>query len=173
MSFGEGSLLKKLGLGVLTFTGMIVVLFASTILISAFSSAPDYRVADAHKLEINRMPSSLAAGISATDHLDRADSSVEIVTLDCLKDGVHVTMVSLAKQIRLKGRLCGGRNADLNKSSIVNRANGFAATLFNLENGNFTSDYISLEEGQNQIMFEMEDKAGLRAVTEVTISRSL
>ena len=157
----------------LTFTGLSAVILGSWIFIAAYTSPPDVTIAKIKKQAVVRQPSSYVASSSGLPLVDRSDSNVETVSLGCLRHNSHIEMKSTAKQIRLKSELCGGKAAALDSSSIVNRANGFEATLYNLENGGFTSDYISLENGLNQLMFEINDNAGARAVAEISISRDL
>lgn len=96
----------------------------------------------------------------------------ETLALGCLRDGVKIEMKSGAKRVRLKASFCDGLAMSLNESSVVNRANGFEATLFNLESGGFTSDYISLAEGRNQLLFQLKNSKGDQAAGEITVSRA-
>ena len=49
-------------------------------------------------------------------------------------------------------------------------ADGFEATLFRLETGGFSSDYIHLVDGENQIIIQVQDSMGKVTSAELTIS---
>jgi hypothetical protein len=178
MSFTDIILLKRLGLGILSVTGALALLLAGWLLLSAFNSEPDMAIdaiADNEVQVAERTIASVPSPIELSEvqpALQKAEASTETVALGCLKDGSSLELKSSALQLRIKGRICEGYRAELNKSSIVNRANGFEATLFNLESGHFSSDYIALVNGANKIVLEIEDGVGGRAITELTILRA-
>ena len=174
MSFSEILLLKRLSVGVLSITGALVVLVGGGVVLAALSSPPDFDLNLRASADTSRSPSSIpgvtpkfVGGTGAA--LAKLKPTVETLALGCLRNGFQLEHRSSAKQIRLKGSLCGGASAALNTSSIVNRANGFQATLFALDAGTFSSDYISLSAGPNKLLMEIENAQGQRAVAEVTI----
>lgn len=172
MGFGDGVLLRRIGLGMISFTGALAVLLGGWILISAFSNPPENMNEVKRTLAKAREPASVLGVEPRSLQVEKSDSKVETLSLGCLRDGSHLNLQSAAKHVRLLGKLCGGRKTDLEQSSLVNRANGYAATLFNLTNGHFTSDYIALADGSNSLMLELEDSHGRRTVAEVTISKT-
>lgn len=170
MSFSDIRLLKKLGLGMLSFTGALTVLFGGWIFISAVSKPPEIlALSSPDRGTVARSPSSVSGMEPDSVKIEKTDSKMETLTLGCLKDGSVVEIQSAAKRVRVSGRLCQGKIASLNESSIVNRTNGFAATLFDLKNGGFSSDYIALAEGTNALWLEIEDMKGARAVANVNV----
>lgn len=167
--------IQRLGFGILSFTGAMVVLLAGWILVSALTDTPDEMIEMASVGTIDagadRSPDSVGVEpVSLT--APSTELKVQTFSLGCLRDGRRAEIVSSANQVRLKAKLCGLSQADLSKSSLINRATGFEATLFNLKNGVFTSDYLALAEGANQIMMQISDASGERTVAEVTISRA-
>jgi hypothetical protein len=168
--------IQRLGFGILSFTGALVVLLGGWILVSAMTDTPDEMMEMASVVapdsEADRSPNSVGMEPISLTGPSAAEIKVQTFSLGCLKDGRRAELVSTANQVRLKAKLCGLSQADLSKSSLVNRATGFEATLFNLRNGVFTSDYLALAEGANQIMMQISDISGERTVAEVTISRA-
>ncbi len=193
MNFLELKLIRRLATGIVSFTSFLVLVLGFW-LWGTVTAAPD-RVS-LHQLslssstdlssvsgDLKRSPSSIqsvslvapsSAGIlnrASTDESLRVNSKIETLTLDCLKDGERLKKTSGARQVRLKTGLCLGQKAVLEKSNIFNRANGFEATLFQLEQGGFSSDYINLVDGENQIIMQVKDAKGRTVSAEVTISR--
>jgi hypothetical protein len=174
MGFGDSLLLKKLGLGVLTFTGILTALLGGWILLSAFSHDPELweNQAGVTDNSLDRRPSSLQMLVEPrSPDAVTPEAKIETIKLGCIKDGSQIQVKSLAKQLRLKGSLCNGGLPSLKESSVINRANGFVATLFSLNSGTFTSDYISLDEGTNHLMLSIDNDQGKHSMAEVTVSR--
>lgn len=174
-------LLKNLATGMLSLTGAMVFLVGAWVLVSAFSSVPTPEfgsrrnsriIADANQTG-QRNPSSIMPAELPLKINKSIPSPVsnETLVLGCLRDGMKIEMKSAAKRVRLKARFCDGLVTALDESSIVNRANGFEATLFNLENGGLSSDYISLASGPNQLLFQIANSNGDHVVGEVTVLR--
>ena len=172
MILSELLLLRRLGLGMLSFTGALIVLVGGWILISAFTSTPEIEVTAEATDAASREPASLLGvawgGVVNTPET-KVESKFETFALGCVKDGVKVSFKSAAKQVRLVGRVCHDQEARVNESRIINYANGFEATVFNLKSGKFTSDYISLSEGSNELMIKIASGANKQLTTSVTI----
>jgi hypothetical protein len=173
MSFGDLQLLKKLGLGVLSFTGALVAILGFVLLASAFSSPPDELdlPAAAKSLHASRAPSSLVEAATPVYSAAKVSDHVETFAMGCLKNGDRIEYQSSAKLVRFLWKACGSSRLALEASSLFNRANGFEATLFQLEKGLISSDYVSLVGGENMILMELENSAGQRTVAEINVWR--
>ncbi len=65
-----------------------------------------------------------------------------------------------ARWVRFTGRTCKG-DGDMAKVALVNSRNQYSATLLKGSSSRWTSDYILLEEGENEIVIQVkDDKAG-------------
>lgn len=181
MSFTDILLLKKVTHSVISITAALVALLGGWIVISAVTSEPETRYvlppqAGGSITNASRAPQSIGVGAMLGLRQSNIETSqelkVETFNLGCInRQNAGVTLNSVAKQVRIKAKFCDGKTSASNESSIVNRTNGYVATLFNLERGEFTSDYISLAEGQNQIIFQISDEQGSRSTADVTIFR--
>ncbi len=60
--------------------------------------------------------------------------------------------------LRLRGKGC--KNSQWKNVSVVNQTNGFTATVVVLKDNQFTTDYIDLQEGDNQIAIKGTDENG-------------
>ena len=73
-------------------------------------------------------------------------------------------------RFRLRGRACTDEAAALS-TQIQNRSNGYIATVFHRDPQSFTTDYINLNEGQNEIAVRFDTHGGPIDKT-ITITRS-
>jgi len=176
VNFLELKIFRQFASSITYFTGLLVLGLALWICGNVFAPPQDGAAFASHN---NRKPNSVAneyARLPAiTFDSPKADAKpepkVETFALNCLYDGAKINLTSAARQVRLKTDLCGHR-LDLDKSNMVNRTNGFEATLFQLEKGGFSSDYIDLVEGQNQIVVQLADAKGRTISAQVAISRT-
>lgn len=189
MNFLELKLIRRIATGIVSFTSFLVLilgfwLWGSVMAPPERATSTNVELTNSSEgLRFKRLPSAIQPAILAptepttafnkaalTDDL-ASNSKIETMALGCLKDGDHISKSSRARQVRLKTGLCFGQKPVLEKSNIVNRANGFEATLFQLEQGGFSSDYINLVDGENQIVMQLKDAKGRTVSTELTISR--
>ncbi len=179
MNFLELKIIRQLGTGIVYFTSFLVLLMGlwlwgsvTTVPESASLASEGRQLRRPNSVsDVERLSKTEVAGPSSAVDNVRADIKVETLALECLHEGAHIKLQSVARQVRLKAGLCHGHHAELSKSNVVNRANGFEATLFNLESGGFSSDYIHLVDGDNQIVMQVQDDNGKTVSTDVTISR--
>ena len=75
-----------------------------------------------------------------------------------------------SQRFRLKGQACTNESAALS-TQIKNRSNGYIATVFHRDPQSFTTDYINLNEGQNEIAVKFATQNGLIERT-ITITRN-
>jgi len=108
------------------------------------------------------------------------EAAIAALNVDCRDAKVQDTS---AERIRLEGIFCAENDRGPASSSetapgaeprtvIVNRANAFTATLFTLpESGQYLTDYIPLEIGENRLHFEFHSKKGKAVSFERTVVR--
>jgi hypothetical protein len=63
-------------------------------------------------------------------------------------------------RFRLKGQACTNESTALS-TQIQNKSNGYIATVFHRDPQSFTTDYINLNEGQNEIAVKFATENGL------------
>jgi hypothetical protein len=175
MNFLELKRLRQLATGILTFTTVLVLILGFWLWGSVFARPSrtlakiDSRVGK-NKVQSVRHPAAVSPAIMAQP-LSATPAKIETMALECLKDGQNVFKTTTARQLRLKMDLCHGRAANLEKSNVLNRSNGFEATLFQMEQGHVSSDYINLVDGENQIAMKFIDDKGRSISTTITVSR--
>ena len=125
---------------------------------------------------VSRAPSSVApgsqgvqVGLRSGDSVRASGDVMETIALGCLRDGAKMDFKTASRHVRIRGKICSGMGAHVDKSSIINRANGFEATLFKMPEGEFSSDYIVLSDGANQILVRMQDASGKRTVADLSV----
>lgn len=148
------AILKKLNVGILAVTTMITALAGLFVFVPIFFDEPDAPVA-----ELKRYPSSIQGYDPVPKTALPGPPKVDTVNLRCLDRSPPSTLTSRAKFLRLVGKICDG--VKLEQSAIINRANGFIATIYQLDNrGRMTTDYIQLSPGQNRITYDFNLASG-------------
>jgi hypothetical protein len=178
MNFLELKIIRQFGASIIYFTSLLVFGLGLWLWVSVSTPPAGHRDL-ASLASPSREPSSLKTDGGAVDPVNfdtpkadaHVETKVETFLLDCFHDGARVELKSVARQVRLKTGTCPGHKVNLDESNIVNHANGFEATLFQLEQGGFSSDYINLVDGQNQIVVQLTDSRGQRISANVIISR--
>jgi len=86
----------------------------------------------------------------------------EILDLSCEPAKEPIQVAQRIRQIRLRGEDCqvASSSGEESKTKIDNLTNGFNASVFSTQPGLFTTDYISLDEGKNQIKISQTKKSG-------------
>lgn len=119
----------------------------------------------------NREP---AGVISLEGSLAQPESLTEkavVLDIKCLKSNPPEPITSLARQMRIKGLACQPGMGPLTLSEVQNHANGYVATTFHLGPSQFTTDYIDLVKGSNQITIDLADGQGHHQQVELTVIR--
>lgn len=76
---------------------------------------------------------------------------------DLKVDGTHV---------RLRGLMRGHQ-----LQTVKNNSNGFTAAVFD-RGGSYTTDFIELQEGSNEIALELSDKKGQAVIKKIKVERT-
>lgn len=163
--------MEKLGSGIVSVTAALVAALGLIIYTSMMSGNP---YAEAVPSTAERVPASLASVIRLAPQAETVAQKAlhpetEVVTLNCFNGSTPLELKSHAKQIRLRGPVCGGYV--FNQPEVINRTNGFVATLFETGRNNYSSDYIHLAVGTNQILISYTDASGDRRLAELTVLR--
>jgi hypothetical protein len=84
--------------------------------------------------------------------------------LKCSDSGEAPEQTTQASKLRISGEICDGNQAaagSLQKTSIINGANRFSATVFmDTSTHKFSTDYIPLNSGKNTIHIEFSYSGG-------------
>ncbi len=71
--------------------------------------------------------------------------------------------------LRLRGSSCQFEH--LKEASVVNESNGFTGTVIFLKKDTFTTDFIDLQEGENQLVLQAVNEKGQPVVRKFTVQR--
>jgi hypothetical protein len=133
---------------------------------AANASVDDRAPASQHNINISENP---ADGT-------KLNGQVETLDLKCITHGQILEHQTQARHLRLVGRLCPTEPLKTNKypsPDIVNETNGFLATVFVPESNLFTSDYIYLAQGKNQVRLTWTSEKGEKIQSEFVINREV
>lgn len=101
---------------------------------------------------------------------------VEVVEIDCAQE--NQTLETSSARIRVRGDSCLKKSSALaadttnteESTQVRNISNGFVATIFRRAPASYTTDYINLSEGKNEL--EIVFKVGETVSTKkITVSR--
>lgn len=123
--------------------------------------------------QADRTPAS-QINIRESQTLNKVTSLTETLDLKCVTNGQLQELQTQARQLRLVGRLCPPKQAKKGKvlaPEIINQTNGFLATVFVPQSNLFTSDYIYLAQGKNQVLLTWESENGQKIHSEFVIVR--
>ncbi len=158
---------QKLEKGLFNFTAFIVAIFSVVLSFNLMSFRPTLK----QIINSPRQPASIPKinmGVAA----QFPEASELEHTLPCVEHGASYSFVSAGQRLRIESQLCKA-GSEMKKSTIVNRTNGFVATVFNLGNKGFTTDLINLTPGENLITFThvLEDGGKVRARMNITFDK--
>lgn len=155
--------MSRLEKGLFNITAGLVGLFFIVLVFNLLSFRPTLS-ANPKKL---RQPSSVNAALTSLE--SSPPSSPSESALPCLDDGASYKMTSASKRFRVGARLCKTAS-EIRESLIVNKTNGFVATVFQLRSKEFTTDLIDLNPGENQIHISHELTDGKKIITELVVT---
>lgn len=154
-------LIRKFQLGIYSLTVFLVVCGGFALYLS-MGLGP----ADAIELEdIIRAPQREVASLSAdtpSEHLDFSGSGPVTLEIDCSDLSARPPVTVRSGHLRLEAKGCEPK-------AIINLTNGFEATLFELKDGKYSTDYISLAEGENQLSLVREVPNKLPATINLSV----
>ena len=153
----------------------LTILLGILVTTSLFVTRPSVRnvgsmVSEIVQNENTRGPASLNVRDSSA-----AKSAVvmEQVSLPCFSDTSPLPgpVRTMAKQIRLHAKTCD-KDQELHFLTIINKTNGYSATLFPADLQTLSTDYISIERGENILVLNQKIAGGQVRTIELRIQRS-
>lgn len=104
---------------------------------------------------------------------DRAPASVpkvptlhfENLDLGCQSEPLNIK--AHGHFLQMKGQLCRAKNL-----SIVNKSNGFTASVFELGQGRYQTDMIQLKDGNNELHIRYQNAQGKEKELKIQVSSS-
>lgn len=136
---------------------------------------PPSSLARKAKGESTRQPASIAALPAVVPNHIVVDPGAHVsdFSVSC-EAAAESTFAPTIQQVRLRGKTClPSSKARLTTAQVRNMTNGFVATVFTPDDTRFSTDYINLKDGQNQIMIEMSFSDGTNFARKLMFSRSL
>lgn len=91
-----------------------------------------------------------------------------LIELKCQEENQNIETSQM--RLRLKGESCLSEKST--STRVKNNSNGYIATVFHKPDFSFTTDYINLSEGKNEIDISMETPEGT-SVKKVIINRAV
>ena len=122
------------------------------------------------KAHDSRRPASIAKSSPFLEKAVTKISAAANFAFNCQKEfQKQVAVVGGYLQIRGKG--CA-RSLQTEQLTIINKSNGYTASVFPTNHEDFQTDLIQLNEGQNHILIEYENSSGKKIQQEVVVKSS-
>lgn len=168
----EGMEQQRLEKGLFNFTAGIVGVFTLILALNLLSFKPTAKA----NSKTARQPASAKQAIGETE-LERYSPANDTeftalakeIELPCLSDGLVHNLTSSLNRLRIGSQLCQPES-EINESLIVNKTNGFMATVFYLNSTRFTTDLIDLSPGENHIHISHHLENGQKLISEVVVT---
>lgn len=135
----------KLEKGIFKITAGIVFVFTVLLSFNLLSFRPSLK----DFILSSRAPAALASESKSLSGKLSASNELEQI-LPCLENGGAYKFTAPTQRLRIEATLCKAKS-EINNSKIINKANGFVATVFKLSATEFTTDLIDLQPGNNAI----------------------
>ena len=154
----------RLEKSLLNFTAALVAVFTLVLTFNLLSFRPARKTSSS-----TRNPAAVnTAGQVFNQQIPSLTEAVP--DLPCLKHGASFSLKSPTQKLRLESKLCKAIASELTRSRVVNRTNGFMATVFELSPSQFTTDLIDLSPGENIIQITRHYANGTRLKAELKIT---
>lgn len=144
-------------------------LFISSILVFLLGVQTAASILDEPEEKIVRAPAAIGS-VSKTPTKNMPTSS-QLVNLEfnCRKEARRQVAVK-GSLLQIHGREC--MTEDSGPINIVNKSNGYTASVFPKGNEGFQTDLIQLIEGQNEIIIEYKSPTGKKFERQVLVNSS-
>jgi hypothetical protein len=152
---------KWLKFGLTSFTVFLALILGVVTWSSLFPDKPRSERGVAERKSLIQVERGLASIQNSQDSEFVGEASEQTIEVSCIKDEVLPPIGTLAKNLRIKITGC-------TPELVFNERNGFEATLFTMPDGTFSTDYISLAEGENLIRLEGVGPKGEAITVELT-----
>lgn len=98
------------------------------------------------------------------------ETTLKLECQELFADNTKLARVS-SDHVILKLSRCNGALSQFKKIELINKTNGYNAQLFKLNKAEFNSDFIQLDQGLNQLQFEISLNDGQKKLQIFKIQR--
>jgi hypothetical protein len=122
-------------------------------------------------VEKARKPAAVTAKVQSPKPVDLAEAANQWVNLNfnCKKEDKKEYAVRGAF-LQIRGKGCGREHQG--QISIINKSNGYTASVFSASGEDFQTDLIQLVEGQNDILIQYSNSQGKKFERQVVVKSS-
>jgi hypothetical protein len=150
---------------------LIMLVLVALLGVPTFISLTQAPPLEAQAIQLNqvnnetRTPASLSFDSNQIMTAPSQKSSTSLLNLDCKRKNLKKEVDS--SYVRLMGSPC--KNTD--GLEIVNKSNGFSASVIFIRGRNFTTDFIDLSEGENNLEITETQDNGTKISRNFTVFR--
>jgi hypothetical protein len=152
---------------ILLFSVSILGFLSAILLLNDPPSAESDGVTGLFALNSSILASERGLASVVPDHVS-VPSPDTLMQLDCSENSQILHTGSA--RFRIKGPLCPEPGSGIVSAEVLNVSNGYVATVFH-QAGQFTTDYINLSEGKNEISVKFTGESGIIQKT-ITVLRN-
>jgi hypothetical protein len=133
--------------------------------VPTFISLTQAPALEAQAIHETRTPASLSFASNEITTVQAHTNPAPLLNLDCKRKNLKKEVDS--SYVRLMGSPC--KNTD--GLEIVNKSNGFSASVIFIKGRNFTTDFIDLSEGENNLEITETQDNGTKVSRNFTVFR--
>lgn len=115
------------------------------------------------------MMASSQRNIASIDPKTSRIPEAALLEINCTE--MNQMLETTSARFRLKGPICVPQDVSVTSTKVTNKSNGYVATVFH-QSVQFTTDYINLNEGRNEIDVQFDTDKGAIKKT-ITVIRSV
>jgi hypothetical protein len=121
-----------------------------------------------------RLPASIPGQLLASPQDNAAaipKVRMEVLRVPCWDKQKAEIEGTSAKWLRLTGRACQTESVDAKSVTVRNLSNGYVATVFTGADQDFTTDFIPMQAGKNDIQIRIETAPGAQIESHFTLMK--
>ncbi len=144
-------------------------LFISSILVFLLGVQTAASILDEPEQKIQRAPAAIGKAVKNPSSNMPTSSQLVNLEFNCRKEERRQVAVK-GSLLQIHGREC--LTEDSSPINIVNKTNGYTASVFPKGSEGFQTDLIQLTEGQNEIIIEYRSPSGKKFERQVLVNSS-
>ncbi|MCB0340622.1 MAG: hypothetical protein H6626_13565 [Pseudobdellovibrionaceae bacterium] len=145
------NILSKIRVSIFSITTFLVVIMGALVYFSLVSPPP---IVIGTALDSTRSPASIVSPSAGPISEAVSDEVMPTINLGCLDRGHIKPIDSKASYVRVTGKFCNSRKSPTDTLVVKNSKSKFVASVFLVDGREFTTDYINLLPGQNEIFVQ-------------------
>lgn len=152
---------SRLHLAMIKFLGTIVLVLGAYIVMENLKADAEEPAVEESAARQLASVGPLTLEKSSSPGMAFSDGAIGTIDLKCLTE-LSEKITSTAKQIRIRGQICNSKSnrPSFTVAKLENVTTRIKASVFHTKDYQFTSDYVTLNKGENQFKISTQEEGG-------------